>query len=117
MTSSRDEYADQIKSAFLTIGKQAAMKFLVAKFSFLGAAIINPIVGFFVEMVLQALITEAETAAFFAYIDMRTGSQSKEFEEAAKENFLAQKSGTDEQKRIAAEKLRRSFRDFVSLTN
>lgn len=115
--STRDEYASQIKSAFLSLGKQAAMRFLITKFPFLGLSIINPIVGFFVEMVLTALITETEMAAFFLYIDMRTGSQSKAFEQATKENQLAQIHGTPNEKKLAEEKLRRVFREFAALSN
>ena len=111
----REEYAESIKQSVLSIGKQAVMQILIARFPFLGMALINPIVGLIVGYVLQIAIKETELALFFNYVDMRTGEQQNEFEKAALENFRVQKSGTAEEKKNAEKKLVLAFTKFASL--
>lgn len=119
--TSRDEYVAVIKEAFVTLGKKAAMEFLVAQLPFLGKgfglAVLNPIVAYFVTVGLKGITEGVETAAFFLYIDMRVGAQGKDFERAAFENYAAQRRGTPEEKANAEARLRRELRKFVTLTN
>jgi len=119
--SSRDDYVAVIKEAFVTLGKKAAMDFIVAKLPFLGQgfglAVFNPIVAYFVTMAAKGITEGAETAAFFLYIDMRVGIQGKAFEKAAYANFSAQRSGTPQEKANAEANLRRELRNFISLTS
>ena len=113
----REESIAAIKAAFLQVGKDIAMKFLVSRFPFMGWAIVNPILGFVIGQVLEALITRGEMMAFFGYIDWRTDKQGKAFEEAAAANAKAQNGGTDEEKRIARENLIRVADEFFNLAS
>lgn len=115
--STRDEYVEMTKSAFQTLGKKAAMNFLITKLPFFANPILNPIAGYFIGVVVEGLVTQAETAAFFLYIDMRTGLQAKGFLEAARANQIAQKTGTKKEKEIAAEKLKKEFLAFAVVPN
>lgn len=115
--SSRDEYIAVIKQAFVTLGKEAAMKYLVGLMPFLSGgiagAILYPILAHYTELILKGIITGAETSAFFAYIDMRVGKQGQAFEAAAYRNYHAQR-GTNEKEKADAEKnLRVELRNFV----
>lgn len=119
--TSRDEYAAIIKEAFVTLGKKAAMDFIVAKLPFfgkgIGLTVFNPILGYFITVGLKGVTTGVETAAFFLYIDMRVGAQGRAFEEAAYKNYEAQRSGTPREKADAEAILRRELRSFIALTN
>lgn len=119
--STRDEYVATIKDAFVTLGKKAAMEYLVAQLPFLGKgiglAVLNPILAFFITQALKGVTTGAETAAFFLYIDMRVGNQGKAFEKAALENYKAQRTGTPQEKANAEANLRRALRELITLTN
>lgn len=113
----RDEYVSIVQSAFITLGKNAAMKFLVSNFPFMGWNFLNPIVGYFVGLIVEALARETEMQAFFLYIDLRVKKQSESFEKAAAENFEAQR-GTDEtRKKLAEDNLKREFAAFVRLSS
>lgn len=115
---SRDEYVQSIKDAFLTLAKKAAMATIVQKLPFLlQFAFLNNIASFIVGKVLEYAIKEGEVGAFFLYIDMRVGVQSKSFTDAALYNSKAQVNGTPEEKKIAEENLINSFRAFVKFTN
>ena len=117
--SSRDEYVAVIKQAFVTLGKKAAMDYIVAQIPALGkgiaGAIVNPVIGFFITQALEGIIEGAETAAFFLYIDMRVGDQGKDFEAAAYENYRAQREGTPEEKLRAENNLKVTLRNLVHL--
>lgn len=114
---SHDEYVQVIKQTFITIGRKVAIKRLVGLFPIFANPILNPIVLYFVEMIVVALATEGEMDAFFLYIDMRVGKQSEKFEEAAYENYRVQQSGTKQEKLNAENKLRAEFDSFVRLTS
>lgn len=117
--SSRDEYVAVIKQAFVTLGKKAAMEYIVAKIPALGKGFagttLNPILGFFIGLAMKGITEGAETAAFFLYIDMRVGEQGKDFEAAAYENYRAQREGTPEEKLRAENNLKVTLRNLVHL--
>lgn len=113
----KDEYVEAIRQAFITMGKQVAMKALLSRLPIFGNFFLNPIAAYFIGIIVEALARAGETAAFFAYIDMRVGAQSKAFEKAAAENFKAQQSGTDQEKKDAADRLKKAFRDFAIIPN
>lgn len=113
----RDEYVSIVQSTFVTLGKNAAMKFLVSNFPFFGWSVINPIAGFFVGLVVEALAKEGEMQAFFLYIDFRVKKQSEAFERAAAENYEAQKGTDENRKRVAAEILKLEFSKFARLSH
>lgn len=119
--SSRDEYVAVIKQAFVTLGKKAAMEFIVAQLPFLGRgfglSVLNPIAGYFVGLAVQGIVEHTETAAFFLFIDMRGSSQGKAFEQSAYENYRAQRQGTPQEKLNAEANLKRDLRALVVFSN
>lgn len=114
---SRLEYAEAIKSAALKMGDKLVMDYLVAQIPFFSWPLINPIVGFIVTTILKIAIRETEFGLFFTYIDLRTQSQSKDFESAALRNAIIQKNGTKQEKANAEAELVKAFRAFVKFTN
>lgn len=113
----RDEYVELIKSYALSFGTKAVLKVLVSKIPWLAGSIINPILGFIVEKVLQVFIYEAETRIFFAYTDLRCDAQGRAFVEAVKQKQEILLNGTEEQKREAEEKVKLAFKSLVKLTS
>jgi len=113
----RTEYVTLMKETFVTLGVRAVMSELVSKWSFFALPFFNPLTKLAVEWVVKFLAKYGETAAFFLYIDMRVGEQAKDFEAAAMANFMAQKTGTPAEKKRAEENLKRTFTEFVMLTN
>lgn len=120
--SSRDEYVELLKSTALSLGKQEVLPLLLSQLpsaltsGFIGT-LLNPIFGFLVGKVLEIAIRETEIGAFFLYIDLRTSAQGREFEKAARENLLKQKTGTPSEKAAAEKELKDAFRAFIKFTN
>ncbi len=120
--STRDEYVELLKSTALSLAKQEVLPLLLGQLpiamttGFLGA-ILNPVLGFVVGKVLEITIQETEVGAFFLYIDLRTSIQGREFEKAARENLLKQKTGTPEERARAEKELKDAFKAFIKLTN
>lgn len=115
--SLRDEYVASVKSAFVTIGKDAVMKLLIQKVPFLSLPFLNPLASMLVGWILTQVVDATETGLFFLYIDMRVNTQAKDFEQAAYANRRAQLTGTPEEKRRAEENLKDTFRKFIRLTH
>lgn len=113
--NNRDAYVSVLKSAFITLGKDAVAAFLAKNVPFLVTGLLSPITAYIVGLVLEALVTQAETAAFFLYTDMRVNEQSRDFEKAAYANLAAQMSGTPEEKLRAEQNLKVTFRNFIHL--
>lgn len=113
----RDQYIATMKSAFVTLGTKTVMAALLAEVPIFNTPFLNKLASMAVEWVMNKIVTQAETAAFFLYIDMRVGKQSDEFLQAAYANHQAQLTGTAEEKKNAEEKLKKAFADFVILTN
>lgn len=120
--SSRDEYVELLKSAALSMAKKEILPLLLSQLpkgltsGFIGS-IFNPILGFIVGKVLEIAIRETEIGLFFLYIDLRTSAQGREFEKAARENLLKQKTGTPAEIANAERDLKNAFKAFVKLTN
>lgn len=124
--TTRDEYVASIKQAFFTLGKEAALDYIRGQLpfltgqvrnkyiAFLGVHLANPLAGWIVGLTLESLVTKAETAAFFLYIDMRVGAQGKDFEAAAFANYQAQRQGTDVEKQNAEKNLKAAFHRFAT---
>ena len=113
----RDEYVTLLRDTFVTLGVKAVMEHLVLKWSFFALPFVNPVTNLAVKYIVQLLAKQAETAAFFLYIDMRVGKQAKDFESAAIRNFMAQRTGTPEERKDAEEKLKAAFSLFVRLSS
>lgn len=118
----RDEYVEQLKSTFLSLGKQQVLKLLLAQLpakltsGFIGS-LLNPILGFLVGKILEIAIREAEIGAFFLYIDMRVKGQGKDFDAKIAANLEAQKSGDPVKIAKAEKELLVAFKNFVKLTS
>jgi len=115
--SLRDEYVASVKSAFVTLGKDAVMKLLIQKVPFLSWGFFNPIASMFVGWVLTQVVDATETGLFFLYIDMRVNTQAKDFEQAAYNNYKTRLNGTPEEIKLAEENLKVAFTKFVRITN
>lgn len=113
----RDEYVASIKSAFVTLGTKTVMAALIAEVPLFSSGFLNSLASKAIEWVMRKIVDGGETAAFFLYIDARVGKQSEEFEKAAYANHAAQLNGTEQEKKDAAEKLKKAFADFVRLTS
>lgn len=113
----RDEYADNIKSAFTTIGTNGLYTLLVTAVPFFKLPIIGTITEIIIKKIVSTLVNLTELQIFFIYIDMRTAKQAKEFESAAAINRRIQESGTAEEKKNAEATLINAFRNFVKLSN
>lgn len=111
----RQEYIESLKASALAMGKEAVLKAIAAKVPFFVTPIINPITALIVQKILKIFINETEFAAFFLYIDTRTSHQGELFSQMAYKNYLAQRNGTDEEKRIAEQNLISAFRNFARL--
>lgn len=114
---SRAEYAEAIKSAALKMGDKLVMNYLASQFSWISLPLVNPIVAFIVSLILKIAIKETEFGLFFTYIDLRTQSQSKDFEAAVLRNSIIQKNGTAQEKANAEAELVKAFRAFIKFTN
>lgn len=117
--STRDDYVNAMKQAFVTMANKVVLGYLVAKFPFMELSYINPAIAWIVGQVVDVIVTDAETAAFFAYIDFRVGKQSESFEASAFENYKVQNDpNATKQERLNAEnKLRSDFNAFVRLSS
>jgi len=115
--TTRDEYAELIKSAALSAGKTLVMQVLVQRLPFLASAFFNPVAAWLVGKILTIAIKETEFGLFFLYIDLRTNAQGRAFQEAVLHNATAQKTGTPQEKADAEAQLIDSFRRFVRLAN
>lgn len=126
----RDEYIGSLKSAFVSIEVRVTMGLLaslplmfpawLAWFAPVWAFVFkNPLLRKLIEHFLKKFYTkktdQAEMAVFFKYIDMRVGAQSKDFEAAALENLIAQKSGDKDAIEKAETNLFNKFEIFVRL--
>lgn len=116
--SSRDEYVEIMKQAFVTLGKKVIAQAAIDLFPFLatsfGSKVLMPFVSLGAGVAVEALVTKAETAAFFLFIDARTGQQGKDFEAAAYANYKIQQNGEPWEKANAEKVLRTTFAKLVS---
>lgn len=109
-----DDYVDSLKSAFLVVGKKAAMVALLAEVPCLAtnpicAKVIEEIVG----EILKKMLNQAEMRAFFIYTDVRVNKQGKEFSEASYKYH----SAPEEEKSKYEKELIDSFKQFVKYSS
>lgn len=115
--SNRKEYIEAAKAAFLKLAMKQVITKMTAKFVFLAWGPLAPLFAMLVEKILTEAIEGGETAIFFVYIDFRVNGQSKDFVEAALNNYRIQQTGTQEEKDEAESKLITAFDSFVKLNN
>lgn len=115
--STRDEYVEVLKSTLVSMIKKSLLKALISKLPFLAWGPIGPFVGLVVGKLAEIVVKETEVGLFCFFIDLRTNRQAGKFTEASIENWKIQQGGTDEEKKLAENKLIDSFREFVKLSN
>lgn len=113
----RQAYVDSMKAAFVKAGTDAIMGYLIAEVPFLESPVIKQVVEHFVQKIVQLLVDKGETAAFFAYIDMRGAQQGEDFSVAADKYRVALAKGDANEIKKAEKELEDSFRALVKFTN
>ena len=108
----KDEYVAAIIGAFVSAGKKLALEWLVARIPFFGWPVVNPIMGWIVGLVVEALANQAEMRTFFVYIDIRTNLQAKDFEKACEKLLKA----SPEEREKREQELMVAFRQFARFT-
>lgn len=112
--SSRKEYVEAAKAAFLNLAKKQVLSGLAAQY---GAWIVTGpwgiVIGIVVNKILGLAIEKGDTGIFFLFVDFRVGDQEGEFTRAAIDHYRLQTSGTQEQKDEAEKKLIDAFDIFV----
>lgn len=115
--SGLDNYVNNLKSAFVTLGTDFVYAMLVSKVPFLGW----PVISYVVKALIKSGFTEASNAAEFAafakYIDVRVTKQGNEFVTAMQAHQLAQKLGSQKDKDDAEKALRQSFANLARITS
>ena len=112
-----DAYVDLLKSTSIRLGKEAVLKYLLTKYSFMALPIVSTITSFAVGKILEVALTKTEMGAFFLYIDLRTSEQGREYLEAAIKNRDVQLNGTEEEKACAEKILMDKFRSLAKFTS
>lgn len=110
-----DDYVNAIKQSAKQVGTKAVTAYILAAAPYLMP--IKFVIEFAVGKLLGVAIDKTEMGAFFIYVDMRSAQQSNEFERAAIDNYNIQRTGTDEQKKIAEANLILTFKRFIKLSN
>jgi|LakMenE01Jun11ns_1017448.scaffolds.fasta_scaffold9953450_5 hypothetical protein len=111
---SREAYIAALRESALLLAKRLTMQYIVGRFPFVGLAFPNAIVGLVVGKVLEIALQKTELGLFFAYVDVRTSRQGREFEASMSAYLMAQKGGYGpEAKRLAEDRLINSFESFV----
>jgi hypothetical protein len=113
----RDEYVETIKQAALATGTNLVMAAIIGAQPIMGTPILKAIAQWVVSKILNIAILKTELGAFFLYIDFRTSAQGRAFFDAAIKNKLAQKSGSEQEKRDAEKAVIDSFRALVKFSN
>lgn len=118
--STRQKYVNSIKTSFVTLGKRTILAALAA---IPGAGPVfawGPIPylsGLAIDWGLTKIADGTDTGIYFLFVDFRVAHQSKDFTDAAMENYNAQMNGTKEEKNAAEKKLIEAFDTFVKLNN
>lgn len=111
------DYVDFLKSyLFKTITKKA-FTVIITKLPFLAWGPLAPLLQLIIDKLVGIILDQTELAVFMKYIDIRTTLQGRDFYKAMEDNQLALKNGSDNDKKIAEQNLKDTFRAFVKLTN
>ena len=105
----RDEYVASIKSAFILLGVKAVKTQLLVVTSFFGLPLVSGLVDWALQKILTIIATQAETQAFFFFIDMRVAEQGRDFEAAALNYWRLQQNGNEESRKEAEVELIKKF--------
>lgn len=108
-----DKLIATAKSQALKLMKERAMAWLVKRVPFFSYPVVNPFVGWVVELVGSWLIDEGETKTFFVFIDIKVFVQSEVFVIAARKNWEIQQYGTKDQKKQAETELINVSRSLI----
>lgn len=97
------------------LASKSVLTYIFTQLPILNNFILKQAVTFFVNKVLHVLIDKTEFGVYMLYVIDKTKRESAEFQAAAKTNEEIQANGTDEEKRIAREKLIEAARNFIRL--
>lgn len=109
------EYIDSLKSSAVKLGSSSALLYIFTNLPFLKAPFLKQITEKIVESIISIFVNKTEMGIFFIYIDTRSSHQGEVFSQMAYRNFIAQKNGTEQEKKIAEENLINAFKNFASL--
>jgi hypothetical protein len=116
--STRDEYVESMKSAFVTLATQSTLAwFAVLTKGISETWFFKKLITIIFEQIYKYIATQSELAIFFKYIDTRVGRQSIDFQNAAMINWATQQNGTKEQKLEAEKNLIFHFNRFARLNS
>jgi hypothetical protein len=114
----RDEYVETIKHAFLTMGDDLVMAYILVKMPWMSTPFLKQICQFFVNAVLTIAVNKTEMGAFFLFIDFRTSAQGRDFYDKAVVNRDVQTNpkSTPEEKERAKQDAIDNFRALVKFS-
>lgn len=95
--------------------KDALIKVAIKQLPFLMTGPWNFVLVKIVTKLAEELADQGEIAVFFKYVDFRTDIQAKDFEAAMIYNHTIQQIGTEDEKKIAEQKLKDALTLLVSL--
>ena len=91
----------QLKEAAIKLARQEVVSYHVGQLPFLGFALVKPILGFVVGVVIETLIKHTVLGAKFVQIDLSTVEDANRFAQAAYKNQEVQAQGTAAQKKAS----------------
>lgn len=112
-----DEFVKILKNDAVEKIVSSLLVKIVARFSIFAAGPLNQILVFFLTKIAEIVVWNSELGIFFKYVDFRTDAQGKSFHNALIKNNNAQMNGSEDEKRIAEEELKKTFRSLVKLTS
>lgn len=113
-----EEAVQLIKGQFTSIsGRVLKTALLSTPFAFLETPPLSLITNKIIDWALGVLAKDAETGAFFVYTNFNVNQQGAEFMKAVIENQKMQQLGSEDEKKIAEEKLKDAFSKLIVLSN
>lgn len=112
----RDETVAAIKTAFVSMGRAAALAALapIPFFNFPG---IKQVTEFLITKLLEVISNATEMEAFFLYTDFRTNAQGRDFTQKALDYEAAKKTGDKDAIAKAEQALIDSMRALIKFSS
>ena len=109
------DYLETITSLLKSQILKSLTDYIFKNYPGLSFPILKQLTEMAVSKILDLVFSKTELLIYMKHVDLRTSQQGRDFYQAALDNSSAQRNGTDEEKRIAKEKLINSFNTFVRL--
>lgn len=94
---------------------KSVLDILLKKFAFLSWGLLAPLLEKFLNYVFSLAVDKTELKVYLEYTDFRVTKQGNEFHQALITNQIAQKEGSDEQKKAAENGLKTALLNLISL--